>query len=55
MFRGNAEEAMDFYTSLIKDSKITSITRYQEANGPGKKGSVMKGSVFINRTGVYMH
>ncbi|GIN41117.1 hypothetical protein J19TS1_40660 [Heyndrickxia oleronia] len=28
MFQENAEEAMNFYTSLIADSKITTITRY---------------------------
>ncbi|THE12715.1 VOC family protein [Bacillus timonensis] len=37
---GNAEEAMNFYTSLIKDSEITNIVRYG-ANGPGDEGTVM--------------
>lgn len=41
MFQGNAEEAMNYYTSLIEDSEITSITRYG-ANGPGEEGSVMQ-------------
>ena len=41
MFEGNAEEAMDYYTSLIEDSKITSIMRYG-ANGPGAEGSVIQ-------------
>ncbi|MBP0723918.1 VOC family protein [Bacillus sp. RG28] len=41
MFQGNAEEAMNFYTSLIEDSEITSITRYG-ANGLGEEGSVMR-------------
>lgn len=40
MFQGKAEEAMKFYTSLIEDSDITSITRYG-ANEPGEEGSVM--------------
>jgi predicted 3-demethylubiquinone-9 3-methyltransferase (glyoxalase superfamily) len=44
MFQGNdAEEAITFYTSLIEDSEITSITRYG-ADGPGKEGSVIQAS-----------
>jgi predicted 3-demethylubiquinone-9 3-methyltransferase (glyoxalase superfamily) len=44
MFQGNdAEEAITFYTSLIEDSEITSITRYG-AEGPGKEGSVIQAS-----------
>ena len=39
-FDGNAEEAMNFYTSTFKNSKITNIKRYGDA-GPGPKGSVM--------------
>jgi predicted 3-demethylubiquinone-9 3-methyltransferase (glyoxalase superfamily) len=39
-FDGKAEEAMDFYTSIFKNSKILSIMRYGEA-GPGQKGKVM--------------
>src|SRR5882724_11287292 len=39
-FDGNAEEAALFYTSIFKDSKILSISRYGDA-GPGPKGSVM--------------
>ncbi|MEW6640834.1 MAG: VOC family protein [Pseudomonadota bacterium] len=39
-FDGNAEEAANFYTSIFRDSKITSISRYSDA-GPGPKGSVM--------------
>ena len=31
---------MNFYTSIFKNSKIGSVTRYGEA-GPGPKGSVM--------------
>lgn len=43
MFEGNAEEAMNYYTSIIEDSEIKSITRYG-ANGPGEEGSVMQAS-----------
>ena len=39
-FDGKAEEAMNFYVSIFKNSKIGSIGRYGEA-GPGPKGSVM--------------
>jgi predicted 3-demethylubiquinone-9 3-methyltransferase (glyoxalase superfamily) len=39
-FDGKAEEAMNFYTSIFKNSKIVSITRYGEA-GPGATGTVM--------------
>ena len=39
-FNGKAEEAMQFYVSVFKNSKIGSVTRYGEA-GPGPKGSVM--------------
>lgn len=39
-FDSNAEEAVNFYTSVFKDSKIESINRYGEA-GPGPKGTVM--------------
>jgi predicted 3-demethylubiquinone-9 3-methyltransferase (glyoxalase superfamily) len=41
MFEGNAEEAMNYYTSLIEGSKITSIVRYG-ANESGTEGSVMQ-------------
>jgi predicted 3-demethylubiquinone-9 3-methyltransferase (glyoxalase superfamily) len=39
-FDGKAEEAMNFYTSIFKNSKIVNIMRYGEA-GPGAKGTVM--------------
>lgn len=39
-FDGKAEEAMNFYTSIFKNSKAGNVTRYGEA-GPGPKGSVM--------------
>ena len=39
-FDNNAEEAINFYTSIFKNSKIGSLTRYGDA-GPGPKGSVM--------------
>jgi len=41
-FDDNAEEAMNFYVSIFRNSRILSVTRYGEA-GPGAKGSVMTG------------
>ncbi len=39
-FDDKAEEAMNFYMSIFKNSKTVSISRYGDA-GPGPKGSVM--------------
>lgn len=39
-FDNNAEEAVNFYTSIFKNSKIGQVRRYGEA-GPGPQGSVM--------------
>src|ERR1700704_4009542 len=39
-FDGKAEEAMNFYVSVFKNSKVVNVTRYGEA-GPGPKGTVM--------------
>ena len=39
-FDGNAEEAMRFYMSIFKNSKVGAVTRYGDA-GPGPKGTVM--------------
>jgi len=39
-FDNQAEEAAKFYTSIFKNSKIKSISRYGDA-GPGPKGQVM--------------
>jgi predicted 3-demethylubiquinone-9 3-methyltransferase (glyoxalase superfamily) len=39
-FDGNAEEAMNLYFSVFKDSKIISITRWGK-EGPGPEGSVL--------------
>jgi predicted 3-demethylubiquinone-9 3-methyltransferase (glyoxalase superfamily) len=42
-FDNNAEEAMNFYTSLFKNARVGDIVRYGEA-GPGPKGSLMTAS-----------
>lgn len=39
-FDGNAEEAVNYYVSTFKNSRISHIERYGES-GPGPKGSVM--------------
>src|SRR6266850_2604935 len=39
-FDGKAEEAMNFYVSVFKNSKVVSVTRNGEG-GPGPKGTVM--------------
>src|SRR5690348_18495981 len=46
-FDGKAEEAMNFYTSIFKNSKIKVLHRYGDA-GPGPKGTVMSGSFELN-------
>jgi len=45
-FDTQAEEAVKFYASVFKSSKIGTITRYGDA-GPGPKGSVMTASINI--------
>ena len=45
-FDGRAEEAMNFYTSIFKNSKVGRVTRYGEG-GPGPKGAVMSASFQI--------
>jgi len=39
-FDNQAEEAINFYISLFKNSKIVNMSRYGDA-GPGPKGTVM--------------
>ena len=46
-FDDKAEEAMNFYISIFKNSKILSIMRYGDA-GPGPKGSVMSATFQID-------
>jgi predicted 3-demethylubiquinone-9 3-methyltransferase (glyoxalase superfamily) len=42
-FDHEAEEAMNFYVSIFKNSRILSVTRYGEG-GPGPAGEVMTGT-----------
>ena len=39
-FDGKAEEAVNFYVSIFKNSKLGTVNRYGD-HGPGPKGSVM--------------
>jgi predicted 3-demethylubiquinone-9 3-methyltransferase (glyoxalase superfamily) len=39
-FDKDAEEAVNFYASIFKDTKIENVSRYGDA-GPGQPGSVM--------------
>ena len=42
-FDDDAEEAMNLYVSVFKNSKVVSVARYGEA-GPGPKGTAMTGT-----------
>jgi len=41
-FEGNAEEAMNFYASIFKDSRVGKINRHDSAEGP--QGGFITGS-----------
>src|SRR5438034_7310115 len=43
----NAEEAMNFYTSIFKNSEIVSVSRYGEG-APGQAGTVMTVTFTLN-------
>jgi len=46
-FDNNAEEAVNFYVSIFKDSKILSAARYGDA-GPGPKGTLMTANFLLD-------
>lgn len=46
-FDGQAEEAVNFYTSVFKNSKIGHTTRYGDT-GPGEKGTVMTATFHLD-------
>jgi predicted 3-demethylubiquinone-9 3-methyltransferase (glyoxalase superfamily) len=46
-FNDQAEEAIHFYTSVFKNSKIVSTNRYGEA-GPGPKGALMSAEFVLD-------
>jgi predicted 3-demethylubiquinone-9 3-methyltransferase (glyoxalase superfamily) len=39
-FNGNAEEAVEFYTSVFAESRVTNVARWGEG-GPGRQGTVL--------------
>ena len=45
-FHGNAEEAMNFYASILPGAKIESIVHF-EKGGRGDEGKVMTGVLFF--------
>jgi predicted 3-demethylubiquinone-9 3-methyltransferase (glyoxalase superfamily) len=46
-FDHQAEEAMNFYVSIFRNSRVIEVTRYGDA-GPGPKGSVMTASFEVD-------
>lgn len=46
-FNDQAEEAMNFYTSIFKNSKVISVTRYGDS-APGVPGKVMMAIFQLN-------
>ena len=46
MFEGRAEEALNYYVSLVPDSQINEVFHFP-SGGPGAAGSVMKGTATI--------
>lgn len=45
-FNNNAEEAMSFYSSIFKNSKVTAITR-NGPQGPGPEGTLLTASFHL--------
>jgi predicted 3-demethylubiquinone-9 3-methyltransferase (glyoxalase superfamily) len=46
-FDDQAEQAVNFYTSIFKNSKVLSVSRYGDA-GPGQPGKVMTATFQLN-------
>jgi predicted 3-demethylubiquinone-9 3-methyltransferase (glyoxalase superfamily) len=46
-FDNQAEEAMNFYISVFKNSKVITVNRYGDS-GPGPKGTVMTASFLLD-------
>ena len=45
-FDNDAEEAMNFYAAIFKNSKVGSVSRYGDT-GPGPKGSVLVATISL--------
>jgi len=52
-FNDQAEEAMNFYTTVFKDSKIVSVRRWGKG-APGPEGAVMTGTFEIEGQQFYV-
>ena len=50
MFTGRCEEALNFYTSLVSNSRIESMTKWgpDGPGGPDKAGTVMRAAFTLN-------
>ncbi|OHC79157.1 MAG: hypothetical protein A3H24_01100 [Rhodoferax sp. RIFCSPLOWO2_12_FULL_60_11] len=46
-FDSQAEEAMNFYVSIFRNSKVLTVNRYGDA-GPGPKGTVMTANFLLD-------
>src|SRR3990167_5289792 len=46
-FDDRAEEAMNFYVSIFRNSRVLAVTRYGDA-GPGPKGTVMTANFLLD-------
>jgi len=51
-FDGNAEEAMSFYVSVFRNSKVVTVSRYGDT-GPRKKGTVMSATFQLDGQNFY--
>lgn len=47
MFNNQTDEAVNFYVSIFKNSKIVSATRYGDG-GPGPKGAIMSATFVLD-------
>jgi len=47
-FDGRAEEAMNFYTSVFRNSKIVNMSRYGKGAPSGLEGTVMMGTITLD-------
>jgi predicted 3-demethylubiquinone-9 3-methyltransferase (glyoxalase superfamily) len=46
-FNDNAEEAMNFYVSIFKNSRIGTVSRF-EVEGPGPRGTVVSATFYLD-------
>ena len=46
MFEGQAQQAMEFYTRILPDSRILNVERYGP-DGPGPEGTIMLASMSL--------